>query len=99
MGLLIGTLAKSDNQVVLYSMLAMFVFSALGGTWFPLEGTGGAFATVGKLLPSSWAMIGLQNILIRRLGMASIWQPVAILLAYAVGFFALAVWRFRKIEI
>jgi ABC-type transport system involved in multi-copper enzyme maturation permease subunit len=43
-------------------------------------------------------MIGLQNILIRGLGMASIWQPVAILLAYALGFLALAVWRFRKAE-
>jgi ABC-2 type transport system permease protein len=98
MGLLIGTLAKSDNQVVLYAMLAMFVFSALGGTWFPLEGAGGTFATIGKLLPSSWAMIGLQNILIRGLSLSSLWQPVAILLAYALGFFMLAVWCFRKAE-
>lgn len=96
MGLLISTIAKSDNQVVLYAMLAMFFFSALGGTWFPLEGAGGAFATIAKLLPSSWAMIGLQNILIRGLDLASLWQPIAILLAYAVGFFLLAVWRFRK---
>ena len=98
MGLLIGTLAKSDNQVVLYSMLAMFVFSALGGTWFPLEGAGETFASIARLLPSTWAMTGLQNILIRRLDMASLWQPVAILLVYALGFFILAVWRFRKAE-
>lgn len=99
MGLLISTIAKSDNQVVLYAMLAMFIFSALGGTWFPLEGAGGAFAAIAKFLPSSWAMIGLQNILIRGLGLASLWQPVAILLAYALGFFILAVWRFRKMEV
>lgn len=98
MGLLIGTLAKSDNQVVLYSMLAMFVFSALGGTWFPLEGAGETFATIARLLPSTWAMIGLQNILIRGLDLASLWQPTAILLAYALVFFLLAVWRFRKVE-
>lgn len=98
MGLLIGTLAKSDNQVVLYAMLAMFVFSALGGTWFPLEGAGETFATIARLLPSSWAMIGLQNILIRGLSLSSLWQPVAILMAYALGFFFLAVWRFRKGE-
>lgn len=98
MGLLIGTLAKSDNQVVLYSMLAMFVFSALGGTWFPLEGAGETFATIARLLPSSWAMIGLQNILIRGLDMASLWQPVLILLAYTVAFFLLGIWRFRKAE-
>jgi ABC-2 type transport system permease protein len=98
MGLLIGTVAKSDNQVVLYSMLAMFVFSALGGTWFPLEGAGETFASIARFLPSTWAMTGLQNILIRRLDMASLWQPTAILLAYALVFFLLAIWRFRKAE-
>jgi len=98
MGLLIGIVAKSDDQVILYSMIAMFMFSALGGTWFPLEAAGGAFGAIGRLMPSAWAMNGLQNILIRGLGLESIWMPTAILMAYAVFFFALAVWRFRKAE-
>jgi ABC-2 type transport system permease protein len=98
MGLLIGVLAKSDDQVVLFSMVAMFLFSALGGTWFPLEASGGAFAAIGRLMPSAWAMTGYQNILIRGLDLSSAWMPAAILLAYACGFFLLAVWRFRKVE-
>jgi len=98
MGLLIGVLAKSDNQVVLFSMLAMFIFSALGGTWFPIDVAGSAFINLSKIFPSTWAMIGLQNILIRGLGLASLWQPIAILLAYAIGFFLLGLWRFRKAE-
>jgi len=99
MGLLIGILAKTDDQVVMYAMLAMFLFSALGGLWFPLEVSGGVFAALGKVMPSAWAMTGLQNILMRGLGMGSVWQPVLVLLAYAAGFFALAVWRFRKAEL
>jgi len=99
MGLLIGILAKTDDQVVMYAMLAMFVFSALGGLWFPLEVSGGLFAALGKVMPSAWAMTGLQNILIRGLGMASVWQPALVLLAYATVFFSLAVWRFRQAEI
>ena len=99
MGMLISTIAISDTQVVLYARLAMFFFSALGGTWFPLEGAGGAFSAIAKLLPSSWAMTGLQNILIRGLDLASLWQPIAILKAYALGFFVLAVWRFRKMDV
>lgn len=99
MGLLIGVLANEEQQVILYSMLAMFLFSALGGTWFPLETAGGAFATLGKLMPSAWAMNGLQNILIRGLDLSSVWLPTGILLAYTAGFFALAVWRFRKSEL
>jgi ABC-2 type transport system permease protein len=98
MGLLIGVIAKSDEQVILYSMIAMFLFSALGGTWFPLEAAGGTFAAVGKALPSAWAMNGLQNILIRGLGLNSVWLAVGVLSAYALSFFLLAVWRFRKID-
>lgn len=98
MSLLIGLLAKGDDQVIFYSMVAMFVFSGLGGAWFQLETTVGIIATIGRMLPSSWAMTGLQNILIRGLGLSSAWQPVGILTAYALGFFVLAVWRFRKME-
>lgn len=99
MGLLIGVIAKGDEQVILYSMIAMFLFSALGGTWFPLEAAGGAFAAIGKAMPSAWAMNGYQNILIRGLGLDSIWLPALVLSAYAFGFFVLAVWRFRKMDV
>lgn len=98
MGMLIGVVAKDDSQVILFSMMGMFLFSALGGAWFPLEVTGGAFTVIGRLMPSSWAMNGYQNILIRGLGLESVWMPTLIVLAYALGFFALAVWRFRKLE-
>jgi len=99
MGLLIGVIAKGDEQVILYSMIAMFLFSAMGGTWFPLEAAGGAFATIGKAMPSAWAMNGYQNILIRGLGLDSAWLPALVLSAYALGFFVLAVWRFRKMDV
>jgi len=99
MGLLIGTLVKDDSQVVLFALLAMFILSALGGTWFPLEVSSGAFATIGKLMPSAWAMKGYQNILIRGLGLESVWLPTLALLSYALGFFVLAVWRFRKMDV
>ena len=99
MGLLIGTIVKDDSQVVLFALLAMFIFSALGGTWFPLEVTSGGFAMVGKVMPSAWAMTGYQNILMRGLGSESAWMPTLILMAYALGFFVLAVWRFRKMDV
>lgn len=99
MGLLIGVIAKEEQQVILFSMIAMFLFSAMGGTWFPLEGTGGAFAAIGRVMPSYWAMNGLQNILIRGLGLESVWRAVGMLSVYALFFFALAVWRFRRMDV
>lgn len=50
-------------------------------------------------MPSAWAMNGFQNILIRGLGLESAWLPVGILAAYALLFFVMAVWQFRKNEL
>lgn len=95
LGLFIGVLAKAEDQAALWSLIAMFVFSALGGAWFPLQVTGQTFATIGHLMPSAWAMDGFQNIVVRGLSASSVLLPVGVLLAYAAGFFSLAVWRFR----
>ena len=95
LGLAIGALAKGEEQVILWSLIAMFVLSGLGGAWFPLESTGQTFAAIGHLLPSAWAMDGFQNIAVRGLALNSVALPVVILLGYAAAFFGLAVWRFR----
>ncbi len=98
MGLLVSVLAEGEEQVILFSMVAMFVFTSLAGAWFPLEGVGKVFSTIGHLTPGAWAMDGFQNILMRGLGLESAWRPAGVLLAYALGFFALAVWRFKTGE-
>jgi ABC-2 type transport system permease protein len=95
LGLLIGALARKEQQVVAYSLAAMFIFSALGGAWFPLDVAGKGFAQVGGLLPTAWAMTGFQNIVLRGLGAGSTLVPAGIIFAWAAAFFAVATWRFR----
>jgi hypothetical protein len=73
----------------------MFVLSGMGGAWVPLEFTGKAIQTIGHLLPSARALDGLETIVVRGLGLESVWLPAGIIAAYAVGLFALAAWRFR----
>ncbi len=96
LGLFIGSISKSEEQVIVLSLLAMFVFAVLGGAWFPLELTGKTFAEIGKFVPSYWGIRGLQNIIVRGLGTMSVLAPAAVQLAYAVFFFLLALWRFRS---
>jgi ABC-2 type transport system permease protein len=95
LGLFIGVVAKDENQVVLFSLISMFLFSGLGGAWFPLESAGSAFAAAAHLTPTFYAMQGLQNILIRGQGINSVFMPAALLLLFALLFFSLALWRFR----
>jgi ABC-2 type transport system permease protein len=95
LGLLIGVLAKTEDQVIVFSLIPMLVLAGMGGAWVPLEFTGKAFQAIGHLLPTAWAMDGLENIVVRGLGFESVLLPVAIMLAYAMALFAVAAWRFR----
>ena len=95
LGLLIGTLAKTEDHVVVLSLVAMFVFTALGGAWFPLEIAGAGFAAVGRFMPTAWALEGLQNIILRRQGLSSVLLPAGVVLGYAAALFSLAALRFR----
>ena len=95
LGLFIGVMAKTQEQVSMFSMIAMFLFAAGGGAWFPLEITGRTFSFIGHLLPSAWAMDGFQNVVLRGLGFGSALGPAAVITGYAVLFFTVAVWRFR----
>lgn len=95
MGLLIGALAKGEDQAIMFSLIPMFVFSALGGAWVPLEITGSTFQAIGHLTPVAWAMDGFKGILLRGLDLGGVILPAAALAGYAVLFFALAIWRFK----
>jgi ABC-2 type transport system permease protein len=95
LGLLISAISKKEEQVVVLSLVAMFIFASLGGAWFPLEVAGEAFATIGHLMPTAWAMDGFQNIVVRGLDFSSVLLPAGILLGYSLVFFVLAVWRFQ----
>lgn len=95
LGLLIGTLAKTEDQVVIYTLIPMFVLAGLGGAWVPLEITPVAVQRIGHLSPVAWIMDGYKGILIRGAGLNETLVPVAALLGFAALFSALAVWRFK----
>ena len=98
MGLLIGVLAKSEEQAIAFSLIPMFLFAGLGGAWVPLEYTGATFQAIGHVTPVAWAMDGFKDITIRLLGVESVLVPSAALAGYALLFFLIAVWRFNKVS-
>ncbi len=98
LALLVAVLVKGEEQVIVFSLIGMFLFTALAGAWFPLEATGPAFNTVGHLTPGAWAMDGFQNILIRGQGLSSVLLPAGIILGYGLLLFGIASWRLRYAE-
>jgi ABC-2 type transport system permease protein len=98
LGLLIGAVAKSEEQAVIFSLIPMFLLSGLGGAWVPLEVTSPTFQAIGHLSPVAWAMDAFMDITIRGLGVSAVLLSVLALAGYAVLFFTLAALRFRAIS-
>lgn len=95
MGTLLGTLAKSAGQADGLVTMAAMVGAALGGCWWPLEVTPPAYQTVVKVLPSTWAMAGFKDVIIRGQGVSGVLPEAGVLLGFTVVLFGLAIWRFR----
>jgi ABC-type multidrug transport system permease subunit len=95
LGMLIGAVSRSDEQVVVLSLVPMFVLSALGGAWVPLEFTPETYQRVAFLTPVAWVMDGYKDILVRGQGLEAVSPALLALLIYAAVLLAVAVWRFR----
>jgi ABC-2 type transport system permease protein len=95
LGLLLGTLAKTEDQVVIFTLIPMFVLSGLGGAWVPLEFTSQTVQTIGHFSPVAWIMDGYKNILLRGAGFTESLLPAGVLLGFTALFVVLSVWRFR----
>ncbi len=95
LGMLIAALAKTEEQVIIFSLVPMFILSGLGGAWMPLEFTGETFQAIAHFTPVAWAMNGFKNIIVRGLGLASVLAPAAVLLGFGMLCLALSVWLFR----
>ena len=95
LGLLIGALAKSEEQVTVLALIPMFILAGLGGAWVPMEVMPAGFQAFARLTPLAWMMTGFQDIIIRGRGVEAVWLPALVLLGYALVSFGLGVWRFR----
>jgi ABC-2 type transport system permease protein len=97
LGLLIGVLAKNEEQATVFALIPMFVLAGLGGAWVPLEVTPAAFQRVAGLTPLAWIINGYKDILIRGQGVSAVALSAAVVGAFALVLFLLARWRFRPI--
>lgn len=95
LGTALGTFVKTEGQANGLSMLFGMVMALLGGCWYPAELFPQFVRTAAKILPTSWAMQGMLNIVLRGQGLHSVLPAAAVLLGFAAAFFAIGVWRFR----
>ena len=94
-GTTMGTFIKTEGQASGLSIMFGMVFALMGGCWYPLELFPPAIQNVVKVLPTTWAMQGMLDLVLRGGGLQEILAETGVLLGFAVLFFSVGVWRFR----
>jgi ABC-2 type transport system permease protein len=95
LGVAMGTFVKTSSQANNLSIAIGMAMALLGGAWFPMEIFPQGAQTLAKFLPTTWAVQGLNELVMRGGGTADILLPAAVLAGFAVVFFSIGVWRFR----
>ena len=94
-GTAMGTFIKTEGQASGLSIMAGMVMALMGGCWYPIELFPSVVQTIVKILPTTWAMQGLLDLVLRGGGLMEILPEAGVLLGFATIFFSVGVWRFR----
>lgn len=95
LGTMLGTFVKTAGQANGLSIMLGMVMALLGGCWYPIELFPEVVRNIVKVLPTTWAMQGMTDMLLRGQGVEGILLEAGALLGFATVFFVVGIWRFR----
>jgi ABC-2 type transport system permease protein len=94
-GLMIAALGGTVEATRGYSVMATLIMVMLGGAWVPTFVFPPWLRKLTLVVPTRWAMDGLDAMTWRGFGFSGALAPIAVLLLFALLFGAVAVMRFR----
>jgi ABC-2 type transport system permease protein len=95
LGVLVAALGRTEAQIGGLTVLLLLTLSALGGCFVPRFTMPDWLKTVGLITPHAWALDAYQDLLVRGYGLLEVLPKVGTLVAFALVFFTIGVWRFR----
>ena len=95
-GLLVAAFGKTPEAARGLAMFATLIMVMLGGAWVPTFLFPQWLQTATLVVPTRWAVDGLDAMTWRGLGFEAALPAMAALLGFTALFGALAVWRFRR---
>jgi ABC-2 type transport system permease protein len=94
-GLMVAALGETPEATRGYSIMATLFMVMLGGAWVPTFVFPKWLQRLTVVIPTRWAMDGLDGMTWRGLGFSSALAPIGVLLLFTLLFGAIAVMRFR----
>jgi len=93
-GLLIAAIGRTPEATRGLAILATLLLVMLGGAWVPTFIFPDWLQTATLVVPTRWAVDGLEAMTWRGLGFQAALAPIGTMLAFSAAFAGLALWRF-----
>ena len=91
LGLLVGVLFRTEQQVEGIGILTTMVLAALGGCWWPLEVAPKIFQTIALFTPSYWAIQGMHDVMSFGKSWSGVLPECAVLTAFGICITCIAI--------
>lgn len=98
LGVLLGTLAKTQEQAAPLGATITVILAAIGGVWIPVFAMPHNMQTIAKISPMNWGLQGFYDILLRDGGCSAIAPEIGLLLAFSAICFCISIYyeKFKK---
>jgi len=91
LGLLLGTIAKSQEQSAPFGATFVVILAALGGVWVPVFAMPSFMQTLSKLSPMNWGLEAFYGVFLRNIGLSELLPEISLLFLFFVAMATIAV--------
>lgn len=95
MSILLGSLMRKEEVLIVFNILLANVMAALGGCWVPAELFPPALKIASYVFPTGWAMDAFNKLIFFGYDLRSVLPNIAVLFAFSMAFFVLAAKFFK----
>ncbi len=95
-GVLLGTIADTQEQSAPFGATSVVVLAAIGGIWVPVFLMPEFMQTIAKFSPMNWGLNAYYDIILRSSGIAGIAKELALLFAFYIAMVAISIFYERK---
>lgn len=91
-GILVGTLASTNDQAASFGAISVLIMAAVGGIWVPAFAMPDAVKAIGNFSPLNWSLNAFYDIFLRNATVGTLWPHWAKLVAFTLVLAGISLW-------
>jgi len=96
LGLLLGTIAKSQEQSAPFGATFVVILAAIGGVWVPVFAMPKFMQTLSKVSPMNWGLEAFYDVFLRNVSLSELVPEITLLLLFFVVTTAIAIFYHNR---